>query len=107
MTLENIKQLNIPTTPGCYQFYNGKGEIIYIGKAANLQNRVFSYWQKSASHTPAKNKMLTEIKKITWVVVDSEIEALLLEANLIKKYLLIPINNKFHAVVYYKEKWYL
>ncbi|KKS33977.1 MAG: Excinuclease ABC C subunit domain protein [Parcubacteria group bacterium GW2011_GWC2_42_12] len=86
MTLENIKQLNIPTTPGCYQFYNGKGEIIYIGKAANLQNRVFSYWQKSASHTPAKNKMLTEIKKITWVVVDSEIEALLLEANLIKKY---------------------
>lgn len=86
MTLAYVKKLNIPTAPGCYQFYNKKGEIIYIGKAANLKSRVLSYWRASAGHTPAKNKMLSEIKKITWLAADSEIEALLLEVNLIKKY---------------------
>ncbi|MBI4779350.1 excinuclease ABC subunit UvrC [Candidatus Falkowbacteria bacterium] len=86
MVLNDIKKLNIPTNSGSYQFYNAKGEIIYIGKAANLKNRVLSYWQKSSAHTPAKHKMLAEIKKIKWIAVDSEIEALLLEANLVKKY---------------------
>ena len=86
MILKDIKKLNLPTAPGCYQFFNGKKKIIYIGKAANLKSRVFSYWQKSAGHTPAKNKMLSEIKKIKWVETESEIEALLLESNLIKKY---------------------
>ncbi|OGF24683.1 hypothetical protein A3H66_02655 [Candidatus Falkowbacteria bacterium RIFCSPLOWO2_02_FULL_45_21] len=86
MSLEQVKKFNIPTTPGCYQFYNGRGEIIYIGKAANLKSRILSYWRASANHAPAKNKMLQEIKKIAWLVADSEIEALLLEANLIKKH---------------------
>lgn len=86
MNLEKVKQLNLPTVPGCYQFYNRRNEIIYIGKAANLKSRVLSYWHVSADHTPAKNKMLSEIKKIEWINVDSEIEALLLEANLVKKY---------------------
>ncbi|MDP2708954.1 MAG: excinuclease ABC subunit UvrC [bacterium] len=86
MNLAEIKKLNIPVTPGSYQFYNAKGEIIYIGKAANLKSRVLSYWQKSAGHTPVKNKMLKEIMKVKWLETDSEIEALLLEANLVKKY---------------------
>lgn len=86
MTLADVKKLKIPTAPGSYQFYNGKGEIIYIGKAANLKSRVLSYWRVSANHTPAKSKMLSEIKKIKWIGVDSEIEALLLESNLVKKY---------------------
>jgi len=86
MTLENVKKLNVPTSPGSYQFYNRKGEIIYIGKAANLKSRVLSYWRKSANHTPAKFAMLKEITKIKWIETDSEIEALLLEMNLIKKY---------------------
>ena len=86
MILQNIKKLNIPVSPGCYQFYNAQGKIIYIGKAANLKNRILSYWQKSANHTPIKNKMLREIVKIKWIETDSEIEALLLEANLVKKY---------------------
>lgn len=81
-----VKKLNIPTTPGCYQFYNARNEIIYIGKAANLKARVLSYWQKSAAHTPVKNKMLVEIVKIKWLAAESEIEALLLESNLVKKY---------------------
>jgi excinuclease ABC subunit C len=86
MTLENVKQLNIPATPGSYQFYDESGKIIYIGKAANLRSRVFSYWRESANHTPAKYSMLKKIKEIKWIETDSEIEALLLEANLIKKY---------------------
>ncbi len=100
MNLEKIKKLNIPTDPGCYQFYNRKGEIIYIGKAANLKSRVISYlprlptgqagrqagWQKSAEHSPAKAAMMKQIAKVKWIQTESEIEALLLESNLIKKY---------------------
>jgi len=86
MTLNEVKKLNLPTAPGSYQYLNKRGEIIYIGKAANLKSRVLSYWQKSADHTPAKLKMLGEIAKIKWLITESEIEALLLEANLVKKY---------------------
>ncbi len=84
--LDKIKNLEIPDSPGCYFFHNPEGEIIYIGKAANLRSRVSSYWQKSAGHTPAKQGMLKRTDKITWTKTDSEIEALLLEANLIKKH---------------------
>ncbi len=83
---KQIQQFNIPQHPGCYQFLNSKKEIIYIGKAANLYKRVLSYWQKSASLTPAKKKMLAETTNIKWITTDSEIEAFLLEANLIKKH---------------------
>ena len=86
MNLEQVKKLKIPPKPGCYQYYNQSGKIIYIGKAANLKSRVLSYWQKSAEHTPAKWAMLKRIVKIDWIETDSEIEALLLESNLVKKY---------------------
>ena len=86
MKLEDIKKLNIPKAPGSYQFYNKAGEIIYIGKAANLNARVRSYWLKSANHSLYKAKMMPEIVKVTWEETETEIEALLLEANLIKKY---------------------
>lgn len=86
MNLAEIKKLNLPATPGCYQFYNIKSEIIYIGKAANLKSRVLSYWQKSANLTPAKRAMLKQIAKIRWLETESEIEALLLESNLVKKH---------------------
>jgi excinuclease ABC subunit C len=85
MITDDIKKLNIPKSPGCYFFLNAKGEVIYIGKAANLASRVSSYWRESANHTPAKEEMVKQAKKIQWIEVDSEIEALLLEANLIKK----------------------
>ncbi len=84
MTLQDIKDLELPQKPGCYQYFNAKGELIYIGKAVNLRSRVSSYWRDSANHTPAKSRMVKEIKEIKWIEVDSEIEALLLEANLIK-----------------------
>jgi len=86
MTLNDVKRLNIPSLPGSYQFYNSTGEIIYIGKAANLKSRVLSYWQKSADHSPAKSAMMKQVAKVKWIEIDSEIEALLLESNLIKKY---------------------
>ena len=78
MDLQKVKQLNIPITPGSYQFYDSTDKIIYIGKAANLRSRVLSYWRESANHTPAKYSMLKKITKIKWIEVDSEIEALLL-----------------------------
>src|SRR6056297_3342071 len=86
MDLKTIKKLNIPSSPGCYFFYNEKSEIIYIGKASNLKSRVLSYWQKSADHTPAKYSMLKKVADIKWTETDTEIEALLLEANLVKKH---------------------
>ncbi len=86
MTLEQVKKLKIPSAPGCYFFKDKKGKIIYIGKAADLKSRVSSYLQKSANHTPAKYSMLKKAAQIDWTETDSEIEALLLESNLIKKH---------------------
>lgn len=86
MTLSDIKQLNIPKQSGSYQFYNAEGTLIYIGKAVDLRSRVSSYWRTGTSHTPAKARMVKEVAHIEWIVTESEIEALLLEANLIKKY---------------------
>lgn len=86
MNLTKIKKLNLPPSPGCYQFYNKKDKIIYIGKAADLHSRVLSYWRAATNHSRAKLIMLEQITKIDWLKTDSEIEALLLEANLVKKY---------------------
>ncbi len=84
LTLEDIKNLEIPKEPGSYQYYDRAGRILYVGKAVDLRSRVLSYWQKGAGHSPAKAAMMKEIAEVRWIVVDSEIEALLLEANLIK-----------------------
>jgi excinuclease ABC subunit C len=86
ISLNEAKELGLPSTPGSYQFYNKVGQIIYVGKAVNLKNRVLSYFQAGTNHTALKHKMVSEICRVDWVEVDSEIEALLLEANLIKKY---------------------
>lgn len=86
MTLNDVKNLNIPARPGSYQFYSSNGEIIYVGKAANLKSRVLSYWQKYTTHTPAKEAMMKQIVEVRWIETDSEIEALLLESNFIKKH---------------------
>lgn len=76
---------NLPTKPGIYQYFDGKNTIIYIGKAKNLKKRVLSYFQKEP--VGSKLKMLVrKIAEIRYIVVDTEIDALLLENNLIKKY---------------------
>jgi len=86
LTLEQVKQLKIPNCSGSYQFCVQDGSIVYVGKAVNLQKRVYSYWQRYQDLTPAKQQMITEVVAIKWLETDSEIEALLLEANLIKKH---------------------
>ncbi len=74
----------MPKLPGCYQYYDAKGEVIYVGKAKNLFNRVKSYF--TSNDSIKVNVMVPKIAKIECIVVDSEVEALILEAELIKKY---------------------
>ena len=80
----DIQLTALPSSPGVYQFYNAKGDIIYIGKAKNLKKRVSSYFSKK--HDDAKTRILvTKISLIKHIVVPTETDALLLENNLIKK----------------------
>ena len=77
--------MNLPETPGCYQYLDNTGTIIYVGKAKNLKRRVYSYFSKE--HGPGKTRVLvSKISDIRYVVVKTEEDALLLENNLIKKY---------------------
>ncbi len=86
MIAENIKnKLNqLPKDPGVYHFYNEQKQIIYIGKAKNLKNRVKSYFQNKNSLSPKNATMLKHITNIDWIIVRNEVEALMTEANLIK-----------------------
>ncbi|MEW6407581.1 MAG: excinuclease ABC subunit UvrC [Patescibacteria group bacterium] len=76
---------NLPSKPGVYLFKSKTGQILYVGKAKNLKKRIASYFRKN-NLPPDKKSMLEEISQIKHIVVDSEIEALLFELNLIKKY---------------------
>jgi excinuclease ABC subunit C len=75
---------NLPTSPGVYQYFDTTGRLLYVGKAKNLKARVSSYFQKNASHTGRIRRMVSEIDRLETIVTDTEIEALILEANLIK-----------------------
>ena len=78
---------NIPPKPGVYQYWDISGELIYIGKAKNLKNRVTSYFNKDNYRINAKTRVLvSKIAKITFTLVDTEIDAWLLENSLIKKH---------------------
>jgi excinuclease ABC subunit C len=77
----------LPAKPGCYIMKNAAGKIIYIGKAINLRNRVRSYFHSSADLSMKTRRLMNDLKDIEWIVVDSELEALILEMNLIKKHL--------------------
>ena len=77
---------NLPENPGCYLMYNGEGRVIYVGKAVVLRNRVRSYFHASAQHTPKTNALVAEIEDINWWVTGTELEALILENELIKRY---------------------
>ncbi|MBD73663.1 MAG: excinuclease ABC subunit C [Candidatus Marinimicrobia bacterium] len=79
------KLKNIPTKPGVYQFKNKNGDIIYIGKAKNLRIRVRSYFQKNKYQTPKNQSMIKRIANVEWIIVRSNVEALLTEANMIKE----------------------
>ena len=80
-----IKLQNLPDKPGVYQFKNDKGKIIYVGKAINLKNRVRSYFHNSVT-SPKTLALVNKINDLELIVTDNEVEALVLENNLIKEY---------------------
>lgn len=79
------KLASLPTGPGVYQFKNVDGKVIYVGKAQNLRSRVRQYFQKSRAADPKLDAMVEKIADVEIIVTGSEVEALMLEANLIKK----------------------
>ena len=81
---EQLKLL--PTNPGVYLMKNEQAKIIYVGKAINLKNRVKSYFQSSKNHSPKVKSMVEKISDFEYIITANEIEALILECNLIKKY---------------------
>ena len=111
MTIEmQEKRKEIPSHPGVYFFKGPKGEILYVGKAVNLRQRLGSYFRESTLHTPAKIKMLEEATDITWRETESEIEALITEAFLIKRHrprynILMRDDKNYYFVAFTKENF--
>ena len=81
---EQLKKL--PSEPGIYLMKDKHNEVIYVGKAISLKNRVRQYFQSSKNHTSKVKSMVRNITKFEYIITDSELEALILECNLIKKY---------------------
>lgn len=77
---------SIPAKPGVYLMKDDKGKVIYVGKAVNLRNRVRSYFHTSANHSPKTHYLRQDIADLDFIVTASELEALILECNLIKKH---------------------
>lgn len=75
----------LPDRPGCYLMKDREDQLLYVGKAVNLKNRVRSYFHSPGQQTQKTRRMVSLIDHIEWIVVDSELEALILEMNLIKK----------------------
>jgi excinuclease ABC subunit C len=114
---EELKKL--PVKPGVYLMKDKYGNIIYVGKAIKLRNRVRQYFRKSTNHSSKIKKMVSMIKSFEYIVTDSELEALILECNLIKKhrpkyntllkddksypYIKVTVNEKFPRILYARE----
>ena len=81
---EELKKL--PEKPGVYLMKDVSDTIIYVGKAINLKNRVRQYFQSLKNQSPKTQKMVPQIKEFEYIVTDSELEALILECNLIKRH---------------------
>ncbi|MBP7100417.1 MAG: excinuclease ABC subunit UvrC [Leptotrichiaceae bacterium] len=91
---------NIPINPGVYLMKNEKGRIIYVGKAKNLKNRVSSYFKNINSHNIKTSELVKNIKEIEFFICKTEVEALILENNLIKK------NKRKYNILLKDEKTY-
>ncbi len=81
------KLKKLPISPGVYFHKNAAGEIIYIGKAANLRNRVRQYFQASRHRDPKTDLLVKEIANIDWVEVETEVDALFMEAEMVRRYM--------------------
>jgi excinuclease ABC subunit C len=78
---------SIPDAPGSYQFYDAEGRVLYVGKAKSLRHRLPNYWQDSAKLPPRTAQLVAQADHVEWVVVDSEVDALILEHSLIQAHL--------------------
>lgn len=76
----------VPSKPGCYIYRDERRSVLYVGKAINLRNRVRSYFRESANHGIRIARMVHRVRDIEWMVVENELEALVLECNLIKEH---------------------
>ena len=81
------KLAKLPNSPGVYFYHDAKGELIYIGKAANLRNRVRQYFQKSRPSDTKTQMLVNEIANVEWTEVETEVDALFLEAEMVRRYL--------------------
>jgi len=86
MSLIEEKLKTLPDNPGVYLMKDESDDVIYVGKAVSLKNRVRQYFQSSKNHTPKVRAMVANIRDFEYIITDSELEALILECNLIKEY---------------------
>lgn len=104
------KTAKLTTSPGVYIMKNKSGEIIYIGKAKNLKNRVTSYFREGADHTPKVASMVSNVYDYNFIVTDSEYEALVLECSLIKqhqpKYNILLKDDKGYSYIRISDEAY-
>ncbi|MBQ9965462.1 MAG: excinuclease ABC subunit UvrC [Clostridia bacterium] len=108
-TLKN-KANKLPGSPGVYIMKNVRGDIIYIGKAKNLKNRVTQYFGSGTNHSPKVRSMVLNVDDFEYIICDSEFEALILENSLIKqnqpKYnILLKDDKGYHYIKITNDKW--
>lgn len=107
--LNNIIK-NIPDKPGCYQYYDSNNTIIYIGKAKSLKKRVSSYFTNSKQHNNKTRVLVSKIRDIKYIIVDTEEDTFLLENNLIKQHLprynIMLKDDKTYASIVIKNEYF-
>ena len=104
------KAMKLPMTPGVYIMKNKQEKIIYIGKAKKLKNRVSQYFGSQNKHSIKVQKMVENVDDFDYILTDSEFEALVLEASLIKRYqpkynILLKDDKGYHYIKITKDKW--
>ena len=104
------KAMNLPYNPGVYIMKNNKGQIIYIGKAKALKDRVSQYFGSSKNHEEKVKKMVSNVNDFDYILTDSEFEALVLECSLIKQYMpkyniLLKDDKGYNYIKITTEKW--
>ena len=104
------KSMSLPLTPGVYLMKNKKGEIIYVGKAKALKNRVSSYFGSQNNHTTKVRKMVENVEDFDYIMCDSEFEALVLECSLIKQHspkynILLKDDKGYHYIKIINGEW--
>jgi len=86
VSLLEDKLARVPDQPGVYLYRDGKQQVLYVGKAASLRSRVRSYFQESRPRDPKTDALVRQVRDLEYIVTDNELEALMLEANLVRKH---------------------